>query len=87
MLKLPYLKNLVTKRSGAKSNTLHFIQRDSGTIALCMGFANHVTTICVFSLYMKVYCVLYIAADFSAIVSFKLSFADWSICWSAFAVT
>ena len=31
-------------------------------------------TICVFSLYMKVYCLLYIAADLFAIVSFKLSF-------------
>ena len=44
-------------------------------------------TICVFSLYMKVYCLLYIAADLFAIVSFKLSFSDWSICWSASAVT
>ena len=28
------------QRSGAKSNTLHFIQRNSGTMALCMGFCK-----------------------------------------------
>ena len=46
----PYVQKLSQKscynldqRSGAKSNTLHFIQRNSGTMALCMGFANHVT--------------------------------------------
>ena len=41
----PYVQKLSQKscynldqRSGAKSNTLHFIQRNSGTMALCMGF-------------------------------------------------
>ena len=41
----PYAQKLSQKscynldqRSGAKSNTLHFIQRNSGTMALCMGF-------------------------------------------------
>ena len=45
----PYVQKLSQKscynldqRSGAKSNTLHFIQRNSGTMALCMGFC-HVT--------------------------------------------
>ena len=78
------------QRSGAKSNTLHFIQRNSGTInGIVHGFLliMSLLTICVFSLYMKVYCLLYIAADLFAIVSFKLSFSDWSICWSASAVT
>ena len=41
----PYVQKLSQKscynldqRSGAKSNTLHFIQRNSGTMTLCMGF-------------------------------------------------
>ena len=49
-------------------------------------FANHVTAnyLCFHSVHES---LLSIAADLFAIFSFKLSFADWPICFSAFAVT
>ena len=84
------LQLVLDQRIGAKSNTLHCLYPER----LCNNGIVHgllqiisLQTICVFFLYMKVYHLLYIAADLFARVPFKLSLTDWQICWSAFSVT
>ena len=66
------------QRSGAKSNTLHFIQRNSGTMALCMGFANHVTAnyLCFLSVHesllSSLHCCWFVCNSFFQIILCRL---------------